>query len=88
MSAGNNQLIRNEFRMDNSDTEYCQYKKLSFSATDTDMSMRTLGLGVKMQQQQLPPGEMLPKNEVLGGYIFVCNNETMEEDLRLQLFGN
>ncbi|CAK7340082.1 unnamed protein product [Dovyalis caffra] len=35
----------------------------------------------------LPPAEMLPRNEVLGGYIFVCNNETMQEDLRRQLFG-
>ena len=36
----------------------------------------------------LPPAEMLPRNEALGGYIFVCNNETMQEDLRRQLFGN
>lgn len=35
----------------------------------------------------LPPAEMLPRNEVLGGFIFVCNNETMQEDLRRQLFG-
>ncbi|KAK9941521.1 hypothetical protein M0R45_007226 [Rubus argutus] len=46
----------------------------------------------KQQQQQLwhktlPQAEMLPRNEVLGGYIFVCNNETMQEDLHRQLFG-
>lgn len=35
----------------------------------------------------LPPAECLPRHEVLGGYIFVCNNETMEDDLRRQLFG-
>jgi hypothetical protein len=35
----------------------------------------------------LPTSEMLPKNEVLGGYIFVCNNDTMQEDLKRQLFG-
>lgn len=35
----------------------------------------------------LPPAEVLPRNEVMGGYIFVCNNETMQEDLRRQLFG-
>ncbi|RVW83624.1 B2 protein [Vitis vinifera] len=35
----------------------------------------------------LPPSEMLPRNEALGGYIFVCNNDTMQEDLRRQLFG-
>lgn len=35
----------------------------------------------------LPTTEMLPRNEALGGYIFVCNNDTMQEDLKRQLFG-
>uniref|UniRef100_A0A5B6Z3Z5 Putative B2 protein n=1 Tax=Davidia involucrata TaxID=16924 RepID=A0A5B6Z3Z5_DAVIN len=35
----------------------------------------------------LPAAETLPRNEVLGGYIFVCNNDTMLEDLKRQLFG-
>ncbi|KAI9120278.1 hypothetical protein K1719_007311 [Acacia pycnantha] len=35
----------------------------------------------------LPASETLPRNEVLGGYIFVCNNDTMEEDFKRQLFG-
>ncbi|GAV80921.1 LOW QUALITY PROTEIN: Dev_Cell_Death domain-containing protein, partial [Cephalotus follicularis] len=35
----------------------------------------------------LPPAEMLPRNKALGGYIFVCNNETMQEVLHHQLFG-
>ncbi|KAJ4980847.1 hypothetical protein NE237_031684 [Protea cynaroides] len=35
----------------------------------------------------LPTAETLPRNEVLGGYIFVCNNDTMQEDLKRQLFG-
>ncbi|GAB4857605.1 hypothetical protein Ancab_015512 [Ancistrocladus abbreviatus] len=35
----------------------------------------------------LPPSESLPRNETIGGYIFVCNNDTMEENLRRQLFG-
>ncbi|GAB2230935.1 hypothetical protein Droror1_Dr00015233 [Drosera rotundifolia] len=35
----------------------------------------------------LPPSEALPRNETIGGYIFVCNNDTMEENLRRQLFG-
>ncbi|GMN57516.1 hypothetical protein TIFTF001_026611 [Ficus carica] len=34
----------------------------------------------------LPATETLPRNEVLGGYIFVCNNDTMQEDLKRQLF--
>ncbi|KAF8369414.1 hypothetical protein HHK36_032584 [Tetracentron sinense] len=36
----------------------------------------------------LPSTETLPRNEVLGGYIFVCNNDTMQEDLKRQLFDN
>ncbi|CAO2831140.1 unnamed protein product [Amaranthus hypochondriacus] len=35
----------------------------------------------------LPAAETLPRNEVLGGYIFVCNNDTMQENLKRQLFG-
>lgn len=35
----------------------------------------------------LPLTETLPRDEVLGGYIFVCNNDTMQEDLKRQLFG-
>ncbi|XP_073150541.1 B2 protein [Henckelia pumila] len=35
----------------------------------------------------LPSAEILPRNKVLGGYIFVCNNDTMQEDLKRQLFG-
>ncbi|KAL2620759.1 hypothetical protein R1flu_000964 [Riccia fluitans] len=37
--------------------------------------------------KSLPPAEMLPRHETLGGYIFVCNNDTMQEDLKRQLFG-
>ncbi|KFK32974.1 hypothetical protein AALP_AA6G313400 [Arabis alpina] len=35
----------------------------------------------------LPAAEALPRNETIGGYIFVCNNDTMEENLKRQLFG-
>lgn len=68
-----------------------RHKKLCFN----NIPLRNLS--VKLQYHQpaadhkwyktLPPGEMLPRNETLGGYIFVCNNETMQEDLRRQLFG-
>uniref|UniRef100_A0A0D9WKJ6 DCD domain-containing protein n=1 Tax=Leersia perrieri TaxID=77586 RepID=A0A0D9WKJ6_9ORYZ len=37
--------------------------------------------------KSLPASESLPKEEAIGGYIFVCNNETMEENLKRQLFG-
>ncbi|KAJ9148092.1 hypothetical protein P3X46_030186 [Hevea brasiliensis] len=35
----------------------------------------------------LPPAESLARNETVGGYIFVCNNDTMQENLKRQLFG-
>jgi len=35
----------------------------------------------------LPPSESLPRNETVGGYVFVCNNDTMQENLKRQLFG-
>ncbi|KAJ8451118.1 hypothetical protein Cgig2_026927 [Carnegiea gigantea] len=43
--------------------------------------------GVDKRFKTLPPSEALPKNETVGGYIFVCNNDTMEENLKRQLFG-
>lgn len=35
----------------------------------------------------LPPSESLPRNETIGGYVFVCNNDTMQENLKRELFG-
>ncbi|KAE9597824.1 hypothetical protein Lal_00013893 [Lupinus albus] len=35
----------------------------------------------------LPLAESLPRNETIGGYIFVCNNDTMTENLKRELFG-
>ncbi|KAL9386908.1 hypothetical protein Peur_020032 [Populus x canadensis] len=35
----------------------------------------------------LPPSESLPRYETIGGYIFVCNNDTMAENLKRELFG-
>ncbi|CAL4956234.1 unnamed protein product [Urochloa decumbens] len=35
----------------------------------------------------LPAAEALPRGEAVGGYIFVCNNDTMDENLRRELFG-
>jgi hypothetical protein len=37
--------------------------------------------------KSLSPTESLPRSVQLGGYIFVCNNDTMQEDLNRQLFG-
>lgn len=43
--------------------------------------------GADKRFKSLPPAETLPRSETLGGYIFVCNNDTMQEDLKRQLFG-
>ncbi|KAJ4851583.1 hypothetical protein Tsubulata_032644 [Turnera subulata] len=43
--------------------------------------------GVDKRFKTLPPAESLPRNETVGGYIFVCNNDTMAENLKRQLFG-
>lgn len=43
--------------------------------------------GVDKRFKTLPPSEALPRNETVGGYIFVCNNDTMEENLKRHLFG-
>ncbi|XP_059662194.1 B2 protein-like [Cornus florida] len=42
---------------------------------------------VEKKFKTLPPSESLPRNETIGGYIFVCNNDTMQENLKRQLFG-
>ncbi|KAL9267631.1 B2 protein-like protein [Drosera capensis] len=42
---------------------------------------------IEKRFKTLPAAETLPRNEVLGGYIFVCNNDTMQENLKRQLFG-
>ena len=43
--------------------------------------------GTDKRFKTLPPSESLPRNETVGGYIFVCNNDTMQENLQRQLFG-
>ncbi|XP_073028823.1 DCD domain-containing protein NRP-B-like [Primulina eburnea] len=43
--------------------------------------------GLDKRFKTLPPAEALSRNETIGGYIFVCNNDTMAENLRRQLFG-
>ncbi|CAL0313318.1 unnamed protein product [Lupinus luteus] len=39
------------------------------------------------KHKTLPQAESLPRNENIGGYIFVCNNDTMAENLKRELFG-
>ncbi|WOL18103.1 B2 protein [Canna indica] len=57
------------------------------SSPDGDNSSNNNNAFVDKRFKTLPASEMLPRNEVLGGYIFVCNNDTMQEDLKRLLFG-
>jgi len=45
------------------------------------------GVAVDKRFKTLPASESLPRNETVGGYIFVCNNDTMQENLKRELFG-
>ncbi|XP_043688130.1 B2 protein-like [Telopea speciosissima] len=55
--------------------------------TNNSSSNSNSNNAVDKRFKTLPSAETLPRNEVLGGYIFVCNNDTMQEDLKRQLFG-
>ncbi|GAB2296497.1 hypothetical protein Dimus_030611 [Dionaea muscipula] len=57
------------------------------SVNNKDPNGENSKVGVEKRFKSLPPSEALPRNEAVGGYIFVCNNDTMEENLRRQLFG-
>lgn len=65
-------------------------KELSSNSNNSNTNNENTGGNSAMDKRfkTLPASETLPRNEVLGGYIFVCNNDTMQEDLKRQLFGN
>ncbi|KAK4262921.1 hypothetical protein QN277_028412 [Acacia crassicarpa] len=55
--------------------------------TDNNNENKDTKAAVDKRFKTLPPSESLPRNETIGGYIFVCNNDTMAENLKRQLFG-
>lgn len=62
-------------------------KKNNSGVTNNTVDCRETKAGADKRFKTLPPSESLPKDERVGGYIFVCNNDTMEENLKRQLFG-
>ncbi|KAK8954307.1 hypothetical protein KSP39_PZI001811 [Platanthera zijinensis] len=62
-------------------------KKNSNNVNKDSNTTNNNGSSVDKRFKTLPPSEALPRTEPVGGYIFVCNNETMEENLKRQLFG-
>ncbi|OWM72148.1 B2 protein [Punica granatum] len=63
------------------------YKKNNSGENNNNVDDRETKAGTDKRYKTLPPSESLPKNETVGGYIFVCNNDTMEENLKRELFG-
>ena len=63
------------------------HKLLSGGSFNSSGQQQQSGNSGDKRFKSLPPAETLPRNETLGGYIFVCNNDTMAEDLKRQLFG-
>ncbi|XP_074564095.1 DCD domain-containing protein NRP-B-like [Curcuma longa] len=62
-------------------------KKKNSSDNNSSSNNNNKEAAVDKRFKTLPPSEALPRNEAIGGYIFVCNNDTMEENLQRQLFG-
>lgn len=62
-------------------------KELNINNNSTNNDNANANNVLDKRFKTLPATETLPRNEVLGGYIFVCNNDTMQEDLKRQLFG-
>ncbi|KAL5725503.1 hypothetical protein ACHQM5_008641 [Ranunculus cassubicifolius] len=77
-----NMTIGNKFSNNSIHNNNNKEQNKNMSTTNVDNNS-----AVDKRFKTLPSTETLPRNEVLGGYIFVCNNDTMQEDLKRQLFG-
>ncbi|KAL0923120.1 hypothetical protein M5K25_007166 [Dendrobium thyrsiflorum] len=60
--------------------------KMNEAATNSSFNLENFKKNYKKRFKTLPSTETLPRNQILGGYIFICNNDTMKEDLKNQLF--
>lgn len=81
-----NETVNKILNVDWNSTDTGQKSSLINGASN-GIAQTPLGNGIDKRFKSLPPAETLPRNETLGGYIFVCNNDTMQEDLKRQLFG-
>ncbi|RWW24351.1 hypothetical protein GW17_00011365 [Ensete ventricosum] len=77
----------NKYAKNSSNKDFNNYNKNDGNSINNNNSNSNNNNVVDKRFKTLPSTEMLPRNEVLGGYIFVCNNDTMQEDLKRQLFG-
>ncbi|ONK69241.1 uncharacterized protein A4U43_C05F20800 [Asparagus officinalis] len=62
-------------------------KKKSSNNNNINSNSNNNSNGSSVDKRFKTPSEALPRNEAVGGYIFVCNNDTMQENLHRQLFG-
>jgi len=88
--AGNN--IKNKHNNNNTNTKLGVYSNSNNGNHSNDKNTNNnnnnnSNNNLDKRFKTLPPSESLPRNETLGGYIFVCNNDTMQDDLKRQLFG-
>ncbi|KAL0923121.1 hypothetical protein M5K25_007167 [Dendrobium thyrsiflorum] len=60
--------------------------KMNKAATNSSFNLENFKKNYRKRFKTLPSTETLPRNQILGGYIFICNNDTMKEDLKNQLF--
>ncbi|WVZ99828.1 hypothetical protein U9M48_045070 [Paspalum notatum var. saurae] len=70
----------------NNNTNSSSNKKQQHGQTTNDTTTKKSS-GSSRSFKSLPASEALPRGEAVGGYIFVCNNDTMEENLKRRLFG-
>ncbi|KAH7388409.1 hypothetical protein KP509_16G074500 [Ceratopteris richardii] len=86
-----NRMIDNLLSLDSKSLHPSQKGLLSHASSPAltqTQKTSTMNTSLDMKRfKTLPPPESLSRNETLGGYIFVCNNDTMQEDLKRQLFG-
>lgn len=83
----NNNIINNNNNRKNSNDHSGGKKKSTNNNNSNNNNNNSFGSSVDKRFKTLPPSEALPRNEAVGGYIFVCNNDTMQENLKRQLFG-
>ncbi|OVA14715.1 Development/cell death domain [Macleaya cordata] len=83
----NNNIINNNNKKNEEIYEGKVGKKSNNNNNNNNNNTNSKSSGDNKRFKTLPPSESLPRNETVGGYIFVCNNDTMQENLRRQLFG-
>ncbi|CAI9283403.1 unnamed protein product [Lactuca saligna] len=84
---GNNRILENNMTSSKYPGNSHNNKDINNNDNNNGNANANAAAAADKRFKTLPAAETLPRDEVLGGYIFVCNNDTMQEDLKRQLFG-